>query len=186
MSMNTLPITELRSLLSAVSSHGTQHLVEVEADLKQTTVLLTEAIEKLAASFLAVNEVVVVQQEAIATLMLRHHINGNDKGNELETLHTCKQKIGEEVNAAVTGLQFQDMTSQLIARTIKRINGLRDLLEELSLHGKEIAPEQEHEEIAKFLGEMNFSLTKQSDALSGGLRKQVSQETMQTGDIELF
>lgn len=180
--MNTLPITELRSLLSAVSSHGTQHLVEVEADLKQTTELLSEAIEKLGASFLAVHEAVIKQQETMATLMLQHHM----QNSELETLDAYKQQIGEEVNAAVTGLQFQDMTSQLIARTIRRINGLRDLLEELSLHGKDIAPEQEHEEIAKFLGEMNFSLTRQSNALSGGLRKQVSQESMQTGDIELF
>jgi hypothetical protein len=182
MSMNTLPITELRSLLSAVSSHGRQHLVEVEADLKQTTDLLSEAIEKLGASFLAVHEAVMKQQEAITTLMLEHHM----QNGELETLDAYKQQIGDEVNAAVTGLQFQDMTSQLITRTIRRINGLRDLLEELSLHGKDIAPEQEHAEIAKFLGEMNFSLTRQSNALSGGLRKQVSQENMQTGDIELF
>jgi hypothetical protein len=182
MSMNTLPIAELRSLLSAVSSHGTQHLVEVEADLKQTTDLLSEAIEKLGANFLAVHEAVIKQQEAIATLMMHYHM----KSNELEALDIYKQQIGEEVNAVVTGLQFQDMTSQLITRTIRRINGLRDLLAELSQHGKDIAPEQEHEEIARFLGDMNFSLTRQSNALSGGLRKQVSQENMQAGDIELF
>ena len=54
METKTLPIAELRKLLAAVSDHGKQHLVEVEADMLQTTFLLSEAIEKLSTSFTAV------------------------------------------------------------------------------------------------------------------------------------
>lgn len=72
MEMKTLPITELRSLLAAVSDHGKQHLVEVEADLLQTTFLLSEAIEKLGASFMAVHEAVTEQQQVINSLMEQH------------------------------------------------------------------------------------------------------------------
>ncbi len=182
MEMKTLPIAELRSLLAAVSDHGKQHLVEVEADLLQTTFLLSEAIEKLSASFMAVHEAVTKQQQVLDTLMVEHSF----EKEEARQLSAFKQQIGEEVNAAVTGLQFQDLTSQLISRTIKRVNGLKDLLQELATHGDEIAPEHEHDEIAKFLENMSHSLHTGSHALSGGLRRSVGQQDMATGEIELF
>lgn len=180
--MKTLPITELRSLLAAVSDHGKQHLVEVEADLLQTTFLLSEAIEKLGTSFMAVHDAVAKQQQVLDTLVTEHQF---DKEG-IKQLEVFKQKVGEEVNAAVTGLQFQDLTSQLLTRTIKRVNGLKDLLQELASHGTEIDPEHEHEEIAKFLDEMSHSLHAGSHALSGGLRRSVNQQDMVTGEIELF
>lgn len=180
--MKTLPTNELRILLSAVSYHGKQHLVEVEADLLQTTYLLSEAIEKLGASFMAVHEAVIEQQQVIDSLMKTHQFDSE----ETRQLETLKQKIGDEVNAAVTGLQFQDLTSQLLGRTIKRVNGLKDLLHELGHHSDEIDPEHEHEEIARFLEDMSRSLHVGSRALSGGLRRSVDQQDMATGDIELF
>jgi hypothetical protein len=182
MEMKTLPITELRRLLAAVSDHGKQHLVEVEADLLQTTFLLSEAIEKLSSSFMAVHEAVTEQQQVLDTLLMEHKFDTE----ETKRLEAFRQKIGDEVNAAVTGLQFQDLTSQLITRTIKRVNGLKDLLQELANHGDEIDPSHEHEAIAKFLEEISHSLHAGSHALSGGLRRSVDQQDMVTGDIELF
>ena len=182
MNMKTLPTTELRGLLAAVSDHGKQHLIEVEADLLQTTFLLSEAIEKLGASFMAVHEAVTEQQQVLDALIAKHAF----EPKEMQKLEMYKQKIGEEVNAAVTGLQFQDLTSQLINRTIKRVNGLKDLLHELGHHSGEIDPEHEHDEIARFLEEMSHSLNEGSHALSGGLRRSVDQQNMATGDIDLF
>jgi len=182
MEMKTLPITELRSLLAAVSDHGKQHLLEVEADLLQTTLLLSEAIEKLGASFMAVHETVARQQQVLDTLMAAHQFGKE----ELEQLEACEQKIGDEVSAAVTALQFQDLTSQLIARTIKRVNGLKGLLQELAAHGDEMEPSREHEEISKFIEEMSHSLHVGSHALSGRVLRSVNQQDMTTGDVELF
>jgi hypothetical protein len=182
MEMKTIPITELRTLLAAVSDHGKQHLVEVEADLMQTTFLLSEAIEKLGVSFMAVHGAVTEQQQVINDLMQKHSFDPQ----EIKKLEAFKSKIGEEVNAAVTGLQFQDLTSQLITRTIKRVNGLKDLLLELASHGEEIEATHEHEVISKFLEEISHSLHTGSHALSGGLRRSVDQQDMVTGDIELF
>ncbi|MEQ1767296.1 MAG: chemotaxis protein [Methylotenera sp.] len=182
MNMKTLPTTELRSLLAAVSDHGKQHLVEVEADLLQTTFLLSEAIEKLGASFMAVHEAVTEQQQVLNALLEAHKFDVA----ETKKLEEFKQKIGQEVNAAVTGLQFQDLTSQLLNRTIRRVNGLKDLLHELGNHSNDIDPDHEHEEIAKFLDEMSHSLHEGSRTLSGGLRRSVDQQNMTTGDIDLF
>lgn len=182
MEMKTLPITELRSLLVAVSDHGKQHLVEVEADLLQTTILLDGAIEKLSASFMAVHEAVTKQQRILDSLMAIHHF----KQEEVDQLDMLTHEIGEEVNSVVTAMQFQDMTNQLLTRTIKRVNGLGDLLQELAVHGNEMDPSHEHAEIAKFLEDMSHSLHEGSHALSGGLRRSVNQKDMVTGDIDLF
>jgi molecular chaperone DnaK (HSP70) len=182
MEVKKIPVTELRGLLAAVSGHGKQHLVEVEADLLQTTFLLSEAIEKLGTSFVSVHEAVIEQQKVLKSLVSRYPINED----ELKQLESFQQKIGEEVNIAVTSLQFQDLTSQLLSRIIKRVNGLKDLLQELELHGSEMEPSHEHEEIVKFLEEMSRSLHEGSHALSGGLRRSVGQQNMATGDIDLF
>jgi hypothetical protein len=37
-------------------------------------------------------------------------------------------EVSHHVNAAVTGLQFQDMTSQLLERIVRRVIGLREAL----------------------------------------------------------
>lgn len=112
MGMNTLPIEELRSLLVAVSEHGKQHLNEVEADLQQTAFLLSEAIEKLGCSFMAVYEMAREQENYMAELAQKYQFTSEENSK----LQEITEKIGTEVNSAVTGLQFQDLTSQLIQR----------------------------------------------------------------------
>lgn len=180
--MKTLPITEVRSLLAAVTDHGKQHLAEVEADLSQTTYLLSKAIEKLSASFIAVHTAVINQQITLVFLTQQHQLSVD----ETKQLEMFNQIIGEEVNVAITGLQFQDITSQLLSRAIKRVNGLKNLLQELDVYGDQIDTEHEHQEIVKILEKMSQSLHIGSHALSGGLRRSVEQQNMASGEIELF
>jgi len=180
--MKKLPIAEVRSLLDAVSEHGKQHLIEVDADLSQTTYLLGQAIEKLNSSFMAVHTAVTNQQKALEALMLQHQFTDEEKNK----INTFNQIIGEEVGVAITGLQFQDITNQLLVRAMTRVNGLKELLEELHDHGGGINSEYEHNEIAKLLEMMSDSLHHGSHALSGGLRRSVEQKNMASGDIELF
>ncbi len=180
--MKTLPITEVRSLLAAVTDHGKQHLAEVEADLSQTTYLLSKAIEKLSASFIAVHTAVINQQVTLVFLTQQHQLSVD----ETKQLEMFNQIIGEEVNVAITGLQFQDITSQLLSRAIKRVNGLKNLLQELDVYGDQIDTEHEHQEIVKILEKMSQSLHIGSHALSGGLRRSVEQQNMASGEIELF
>lgn len=182
MASNTLPLQELRQLLTAVSDHGAQHLVEVEADLNQTTYLLNGAIEKLSNSFMAIHEAVTAQEQEINALLNNVDVPEAAQQN----IVALREKISAEVNEAVTGLQFQDMTSQLIARVVKLINGLRESLAMLAEHGEGMAPEHEHEEIVKLLAEMSAGLNTRNDALQGEHIKSVGQQDMDSGDIELF
>ena len=182
MNMKKPPIAEVRALLDAVSEHGKQHLIEVDADLSQTTYLLSKAIEKLNASFLAVHTAVTNQQKALHDLMQKHQFTTD----ETSKINMFNQLIAEEVGVAITGLQFQDITNQLLVRAITRVNGLKDLLEELHEHGGGIDNDYEHSEVAKLLEMMSDSLHHGSHALSGGLRRSVEQKNMASGEIELF
>jgi hypothetical protein len=177
-----LPIAELRQLLTAVSDHGAQHLIEVEADLTQTAFLLSGAIEKLGTSFMAIHMAVTDQQKEIDTLLSQ--VDMSEEATQKITV--LRKKISTEVDAAVTGLQFQDMTNQLIERVIKRVDGLRESLKALAIHGEDMAPEHEHAEIVSLLAEMSKGLNSRNDALKGGLRKSVGQQDMSSGEIELF
>jgi len=177
-----LPVAELRQLLTAVSDHGAQHLIEVEADLNQTAYLLSGAIEKLGSSFMAIHSAVTDQQQEIDLLLSQ--IDMSEEATQKITV--LRKKISAEVDAAVTGLQFQDMTNQLIERVIKRVDGLRESLLALAIHGEDMAPEHEHAEIVNLLAEMSKGVNSRNDALKGGLRKSVGQQDMSSGEIELF
>lgn len=173
--------TQVKHLLSNLSDHGTQHLTEVETDLLQTSILLGEAIEKLGASFMAIHEAITAQQETIDLLL-----SGAKPTPEIaEKLRTKHGEITQHVNTAVTGLQFQDMTSQLIGRIVRRVTGLREVLGGIGSGSSGIS-ESNAEEIIESLSSINQVLEEQSVKLESALWKAVCQTHMESGDIELF
>ncbi len=174
--------SHVKRLLSGVSDHGRKHLTEVETDLVQTQVLLEEAIDKLTASFMAIHTTVAAQQETIDLLLAGGHPNPEASAR----LGSISGEIGEHVNSAITSMQFQDMTSQLIDRTLKRVTGLRQFLGTLGAHGDNVMPESGSEEIVELLGKVSMALAIQSLELRSVLRKAVNQQHMESGDIELF
>ena len=174
--------SHVKRLLSGVSDHGRKHLTEVETDLMQTGILLEEAIEKLSFNFMAIHAAVAAQQDTIALLL----DGGIPAEQQREKLLALQDEVGGYVNAAITSLQFQDMTSQLIERTLKRVTGLREFLGTLGEHGAEMLPESDNEEIVALLGRVSMALAIQSLELRSVLRKAVSQQHLESGDIELF
>jgi hypothetical protein len=174
--------SHVKRLLSGVSMHGRRHLNEVETDLLQTELLLEEAIDKLTSSFMAIHSAVGARQETIDRLLA----GGTPSAEDSEKLSAMSGEIGQHVNSAITSMQFQDMTSQLIERTLKRVAGLRDFLGTLSEHGADIAPETDSDEIVERLGKVSMALAIQSLELRSMLRKSVEQRHLESGDIELF
>ncbi|HYD59671.1 MAG TPA: chemotaxis protein [Noviherbaspirillum sp.] len=173
---------QLRRLLSGLSDHGTLHLTEIETDLVQTTFLLGEAIEKLGTSFMAIHESVCAQQRLADELLASATASPEFR----DRMNTVQAEITKNVNAAVTGLQFQDMTSQLVGRTIRRVNGLRDVLASLGSGSSGLTPEIGAEEMVVLLESLNKLIEDQSTKLESGLWKAVHQTHMESGDIELF
>lgn len=175
-------VLQVTVLLSGLSHQGTQHLTEIETDLVQTNILLGEAIEKLSASFMAMHAAVTEQQQLVDGLL-------KDAVVAPEAMLALREKstqIDQHVNAAVTGLQFQDMTNQLIGRTVRRVVGLRDVLEVLGSSGAAIPLNASNEQMHNMLEQINETLKTQSQALEKELWKAVCQTHMESGDIELF
>ena len=174
--------SHVKRLLSGVSDHGKRHLTEVETDLKQTELLLEEAIDKLTNSFMSIHSLVGERQDAINKLLAGGTLSASDSAR----LGEMRGEIGQHVNSAITSMQFQDMTSQLIDRTLKRVTGLREFLGTLGAHGADISAESDSEEIIDRLGKVSMALAIQSLELRSVLRKAVNQQHLESGDIELF
>jgi hypothetical protein len=174
--------SHVKRLLSGMSEHGRRHLNEVETDLIQTELLLEEAIDKLTRSFMAIHQAVGARQDGI-DLMLA---GGTPGADEIARIKAMSGEVGMHVNSAITSMQFQDMTSQLLDRTLKRVAGLRAFLGTLGTHGAAITPECGSEEIVELLGKVSMALAIQSLELRNVLRKSVNQQHLESGDIELF
>ena len=182
MTIKNSSASEVSDLLSGLSEYGSQHLTETETDLVQTNILLGEAIEKLSASFMAIHDAVTAQQQIVDALLAGALVSPD----AMLALRTKAVQIDQHVNAAVTGLQFQDMTNQLISRTMRRIVGLRDVLEVVGTSGIGIPADASNEQMSAILGVINETLKTQSLNLEKELWKAVCQTHMESGDIELF
>ncbi len=174
--------SQVKQLLSGVSDHGVAHLLEVETDLVQTTILLAEAIEKLGENFLDLHASITSQEEQILEIVN----SGLIPKNNVERLAEIQTDIAVHINRAVTSLQFQDLTNQLISRTVQRSAGLRELLSTLGIVGNVIPIDGGSDEISLVLSEITEKLEQQSIELKSLLRKTVNQQHLNSGDIELF
>ena len=182
MTRNKILGSHVKRLMAGVSEHGSKHLTEVETDLLQTGLLLEEAIDNLSRNFMAIHAAVSAQQGSIDLLLA----GGMPTPQERERLGALQGEVGQHVNAAITSMQFQDMTSQLLERTLKRVGGLREFLATLGAHGAEMLPDSDDEIIVESLGKVSLALAIQSLELRGVLRRAVSQQHLESGDIELF
>jgi hypothetical protein len=174
--------TRVASLLAGVSAHGDQHLAEVERDLVQMDVLLDEAIKKLCASFMAIHRAVGMQQDTLDSLLSA----GMPAPEQAARLQALRDEISQHVGAAVTGLQFQDMTSQLIGRMVQHLAGLRDVFGALNANGPAALPESGSAEMLVMLNRIGDRVGAHCAELNGIARSTVNQRHMESGDIELF
>ncbi|MHB1052934.1 MAG: chemotaxis protein [Thiobacillus sp.] len=172
---------QVMHLLSGVSMHGDQHLAEVERDLVQMDVLLEEAIKKLGSSFMAIHHAISKQQETLDS-MLSEERSSPDLAIRLEAIQS---EINGHVGAAITGLQFQDMTSQLIGRMVNHLTGLRGVFGELD-SSEAALPESGNEALLERLNQISDRVGARCTELAGGVRSTVNQRHMESGDIELF
>ena len=172
----------LEHLLTTLSNQGNQQLTEVEMDLVQTSYLLAEAIEKLGGSFISIHEAVEAQHMAISTLKDGEPISAELKS----TLEKLRETTAQHVNAAVTGLQFQDMTGQLIGRIAGHVSNLREVLAEMGSSGATLSMNSGDEAAIAVLESVNRAVDLKGSEQGGLSRKAVAQTHMGSGDIELF
>lgn len=174
---------QLKELLSTLSDYRIYHLGSMESDLLQVNKLLKEAIETLGSSFMEIGRAVHLQQEMLDALMK----NANGSSEQTMKWETLFEVLQNNIASAVTGLQFEDMTTQLVFRVMDRINGMKQVSSILQILNSRITLEEGDDEIADFLEVTSKLLVRQNDKLNGQLSSQiVSQQCLNVGDIELF
>jgi len=173
---------QLKRLLLGVAASGDQHLAEIKADLTQTNFLLAEVIGTLGSDFMAIHEAMDAQRQIVGKLQAGQTLTDADT-TDLARIST---EIGARVGSVVTGLQFQDMTNQLLGRALQRVAGLSEVLQTLEDRGTGITRETPVEDIVALLEGVNRSLEERSEKLDSNLWKSVCQTHMGSGDIELF
>lgn len=199
-------VAPLHALLTGLSVQGERHLGEVQADLRQTTDLLGAAIDKLGKSFAGIHETMLAQQ---ALLMTPFDARGDGVLPQdvlWERLTQLQAQGHLHANAAMTALQFEDMTGQLIGRIAGHVESLQALLGALGGSTAKMtmqdgavsesgsaagAPGSDTDTdagdaIATLLASLNRVLQDQDAAAPTVARKTVAQTHMDSGDIELF
>jgi len=179
MTQAKLKIEKMSSLLSTVAAQSERHLIEAEADLRQTTFLLNTAIENLGASFETIHQVVAKQQHVLDYLISCDSVT---EGVVLD-ISLAKQKMSEEINQMMTDLQFQDMTSQLINRAINHLVELKSLMVLLAASSKRTEFNSTDQSIQELFNEMHADICAKLPAISD---KSVNQLSMSPGEISLF
>jgi len=173
--------SQIKQLLAGVAAEADLHLAEAEADIDQVGQLLAEAIERLGSAFLGIHEDIGAQQELIGECTA-----GSDRVRLQKELAALRERLAVNISAAVTGLQFQDMVSQILVRAQKRVAGVRDALVAVGAGADSISAGTDMTEAAQHLGSLHSKLAITSRQLDTRLRKQVDQKRLDSGDIELF
>jgi hypothetical protein len=174
-------VLELGQLLTDVSAEGIAHLEEVQADLAQTRLLLAEAIGRLSDGFGALHAAVSVQRAAAEQLQQQQSDSGGGGDDGQAQLRDAAAAIDIQVQAMVTALQFEDMTSQLIAQAGRRIAGLQGILAGVGDGAQGLATGDLTQ-----LESLRAAMAAQSRELDGLLARSVDQRHLESGDITLF
>ena len=171
----------------SADSRVADYFASIDSELKQVDRLVGDAVGNLVASFKYINKLTHAQQEislSIAQAAAGPGVgDGGPVGLLLERQAANADQIEQEVDAAVTALQFGDLVAQLLSHTIIRVEALGAALQRIDWDdaghsGGERARRRQgiHEGICRAVLAAN----------AGSRRKPVVQQGMQKGGIELF
>ncbi|HEX5363917.1 MAG TPA: methyl-accepting chemotaxis protein [Gallionella sp.] len=137
------------------------------------------AINKLAASDMTF---VMDSKQHVQTMMSDlGELNATIAKNAIE-LHQINAKVERNVGVAVATLQFQDMSSQLIAHAQMRITALQEVANQMSAGADSPNRTEYLQQIATYRDSLHEHVVTLDEKKSNP----VAQDNFETGDIELF
>lgn len=152
-------IVFLTNLLQQVD----HHVARAVADIDQTSVVLDEAIIKLDRNL---NDI---------------HSSVKDQGNSENARGSL-----DSINNVIVALQFHDLTTQLLQRSLMRLEGMRNILSTVA-EIKNVAFGKQHpDDFLMHLREADDTLVHLSDKLHKSFNQSLEQRHMECGDVELF
>jgi methyl-accepting chemotaxis protein len=130
-------------------------------------------------------EFALKSQERLSTTMSHAQEINRDMAVALAEQSKITEEVETVVRKAITSLQFQDMMNQLLQHSSERMESIHAAWDKLgewsdsSRHGEQVSREMKEQ----MLNEVNELLSR---ANSTNRSKPVRQESMTTGDVELF
>lgn len=163
----------------ALSQRTNQFSNQIRAHMDGVDASLANAHQAIyAVASLDMSHALTSKQRVEDTMARMARLNG-EMSDAFKAIDGHAESVGVEVNTAVTALQFQDMTSQLVGHAQLGIAALRGALEECA------AAFAGADDVAKGmeLAKQHLHARTQVDRMH---LNPVKQESMDSGDIELF
>lgn len=163
----------------ALSQRTNQFSNEIRAHMDGVDTSLASAHQSIyTVASMDMNYALTSKKQVQDTMARIERING-EMSNAVRSIDVHAEQVGVEVNTAVTALQFQDMTSQLVSHAQLGIDALRGAIEESA------AAFAGAEDVAKGLELAKQHLHALAEVDRMHLNP-VKQKSMDSGDIELF
>ena len=158
---------EIEGLLLELVRGFAAHLYMARQEVEQTRAILDDAAARLMPVFLICRKTAAAEGQAA---------QGEGMAAELESV----------TRQALPAMQFHDISSQLLAHIRERFDTFLAELERLSSGIRDGADGVNTREFARRVSAMRETLAANLAALDGRLRKPVDQESMASGEAELF
>ncbi|MCC8997265.1 MAG: hypothetical protein LM517_09515 [Nitrosomonas sp.] len=158
-----------------------EYFLNIKGELNQVDRLVSDAVNNLVINFRYISKLTQTHHEMVTTIERMAIPDGNKPILELlDKQMEIAEKIEQELEMAITSLQFGDLVTQLLAHTAHQVEMLNMELQRIDRednwrNGK-AALHTIHEGISKAV---NIAKTRSK-------RKPVVQQGMQMGDVELF
>jgi hypothetical protein len=159
------------------SLNGEFHVVA--DDLEQLRSILTDAAQKLSGAFRVISQSTGELNKALVK------IAENPADDSLAMLNEIADGMNSTAGTTIQSLQFEDMATQLLAHVNRRLKTIHDFSVEMSV----VNPTASHTPpflTPEELDSLFARLDHYRNELRASARKVVQQQSLDSGDIELF
>lgn len=165
------------------AAEADEYFMNIKGELSQVDRLVSDAVNNLVISFKYISKLTKSHHDMVLAIEKMAAPEGSKPILELlEKQMVIADKIEQELEMAITSLQFGDLVTQLLAHTAGQVEALNIELQRIDRKGswKEKAGKNAFDAMQEGISKaVEIAKTKSK-------RKPVVQQGMQMGDIELF
>ncbi len=161
-----------------------EYFMSIKEDLNQAERLVSDAVNNLVINFRYISKLTESHHEMVVAIekMATPPDGGTSINELLEKQMIIAAQIEQELEMAITSLQFGDLVAQLLAHTARQVEMLNIELQRID---RQSGWQRDAEK--KTLGSIHLGISKAVDIVKNKTKKKpVVQQGMQMGDIELF
>lgn len=173
----------------ALSGRSSDFSSQIRDNYQQILATMNDAkatIGKLASSDL---DLTLTSQNRMEELMLELESQNSLVSNKLSTVSNISEQIQASVDQSLLGLQFEDMTKQLIGHMSSRIDVVKSFIEAISLFRQDFTMAQRSdldESTEEHLEKLNRAMEVAHQLSEQTINNPVTQDSMDDGDIDFF